>query len=109
MAFIKYNSFDLQFVDELEQLIQDLRIDRPSDDDVWEIARHFPDMPIFENIYLDLLLDSIEHALYAKYSNVEFVFRRYTNAAATSWEASVDDEEFWSLAELEEILGEKDE
>jgi len=104
MSYFKYNEFDLQFTEELFDLINDLDITEPTDEEVWYGAKEYDKFPVFENIFLDLLLDKIEVALYTKYPDIEFGFERFINAADTKWVAHAFGEEFWSLEQLENLI-----
>lgn len=58
---ISYNRYDMEVVRRYDNLRRELGVDLPTDEEVWAEAREFEDIPIFENIYIGILLSRIEN------------------------------------------------
>ena len=69
---LNYNNND--FPDRIEvwyEIARRLHIKKPNDDEVWQLAREHEEIPIMENIYMDLLLGRISDEL-SNVHNVEY-------------------------------------
>jgi len=57
---IHYNSYDLDFVYGVEDILEHYGIESVTDSEVWDEARKSQDVPNFENILIAKTVDAIE-------------------------------------------------
>lgn len=78
---INYNSINLIKYDGYRSILEFLHLDIPTDQQVWEVARQHEEIPLLENILLDLVLSEIHDHLTYHFSDLEISY--YINAADT--------------------------
>lgn len=104
---ISYNKYDMEVVRRYDNLRRELGVDLPTDEEVWAEAREFENIPIFENIYIDVLLSRIadEVRIMSAKKGYDPDIEVYVNARDSS--IYVNDKEPNSLEELIEAFEER--
>lgn len=107
MPFINYNEASLSpYIKEFEEIGTHLGIEI-SDDEVWEQAREYEEIPVFENIYQNLLLSRIcSHFADEDYieKNGVINLKGFINGMDTHLYYQEDNEAWTCLRSLEEFL-----
>ena len=97
---INYNEFDLNQYPVFLAILKHYRLPGISDEEVWYVARKETEIPVFENILLDLTLEKITSYLTNKYPGIEV--ETDVNCADSS--LSVNYQKIDSLKELKLVI-----
>ena len=76
---INYNAYDLECIDNYFGLLNQLRIELPSDEEIWAEARQYKEIPDFENIYIANVFERLACALEKTFPNKEMIFQPWVN------------------------------
>ncbi len=93
---INYNEFDLKQYPLFSAILKHYGLQEISDEQVWYVAKQDTEIPVFENILLDLTLEKI--ALYLRNKHPGIEVEAYVNCADSS--LSVNYQKIDSLNEL---------
>jgi hypothetical protein len=97
---INWNEYDLDKFYKWETILNKLGEESPSDQEVWEIAREYKEIPIFENILLELTANRLQQKLEEMYPDAEYDY--YINAMDSYF--YVNEDEVYSLEDIEEAI-----
>lgn len=68
---INYNEYDIEIVDNYFPILNKLNVQLPEDEEVWSICRKHEQIPNFDNIYISIVFDKLEQAIYQEIINKE--------------------------------------
>lgn len=66
---INYNEYDIEVIDNYFQILNKLNVKLPEDDEVWNIARQYKEIPNLDNIYISIVFNRLEEAIYQEIIN----------------------------------------
>ncbi len=89
--------------DEWEKILESLGGEPISDEEVWEIAREYTEIPHIGNIELDLIANRIKCILENKYGSIASKFDYYINGELDS-HLYFDGEHVYSIDDFNTIL-----
>jgi hypothetical protein len=103
---ITYNDFDIQCLEYINNILRKLGAEIPEDEEVWEKAREYAEIPCFENILIELSFQKLESAIATKYPNEfeEMEIESRVNCADSSF--IVNGTSIINLDDIDEVLKE---
>jgi hypothetical protein len=100
---LQYNQNDLSKLDDWEAMLNHLGEDLITEEEVWSIARESNEVPLIENILLELTASKLHYVLSKKYPNCEFNY--FINAIDSHFYCN--NEEIYSIEDVEDSCEEQ--
>ena len=98
---INYNEYDSNKFEPFLEILEYLGGQEPDNEEIWDIAREYQEMPIFENIFYSVVLSQIESLLLDQYGD-NLKTNYYINARDTH--LHINDEAIEELDDLKNAL-----
>lgn len=105
---ITYNKFELKSVSGIEDVLKAHNEKLPSDEEVWENAREFEDVPNFNNVYISLVYDYFLEMLEEKYPEEYEIIQKHNMLSyevnGSSSNMFIGEKKIQSLNEFNRVL-----